>query len=513
MSSVLDEVLEGFEPSPQIVSVMAGARPATVLGLDIGTSGVRAALFDEQGVEIEDASVRLARSALDDVTMLDADDSVTLIAKAIDDVLERVTPHNLNIQLISISCFWHSLIGVDAAGHAITPVFTWAGTQATDAAGELRKSFNERSIHGRTGCRFHPSYWPAKLSWLRKEQPATFEATRQWMSFGEFLVLQLFGASTASISMASGTGLFNQRTCEWDPELVEALELKPETLPKLSESHTTFQGMVQKYAQRWPQLSEAKLFPAIGDGAANAIGSGCTTRDSLALMVGSSGALRLVYAGEPPDSLPPELWCYRADRQRVVLGGALSDGGNLYRWMRDSLLPSDDATSIERSLDLLEPDSHGLTILPFWSGERSTSWSLTAKGAIAGLTNRSQPIEILRAAMEAIAYRFALVHRALTPFTAGASVIASGTALRLSPVWIQILADVLGLPITLSAHRESSTRGAALLALEAAGKIANIEALNVAAGRTYEPDRSRHARYQAGLERQEKLYQQLISEI
>ena len=512
MSSVLDEVLEGFEPSPQIVSVMAGSRPATVLGLDIGTSGVRAALFDEHGVEIQDASVRLVRSALDDVTTLDADESVTLIAKAIDDVLQLVAPHHLNIQLISISCFWHSLMGVDASGHATTPVFTWASTQATAAARALRKSFDERSIHGRTGCRFHPSYWPAKLSWLRKEQPVTFAATRQWMSFGEFLVLQLFGESADSISMASGTGLFNQSTCEWDAELVEALELKTDTLPKLSESHPAFQGMLQKYAQRWPQLSEAKLFPAIGDGAANAIGSGCTTRNSLALMVGSSGALRVVYPGEPPDSLPPELWCYRADRQRLVLGGALSDGGNLYAWLRDSLLPSDDATFIERALDLLEPDSHGLTVLPFWSGERSTGWSLTAKGAIAGITNRTQPIEILRAAMEAIAYRFALVHRALTPFTAGASIVASGTALRLSPVWIQILSDVLGLPITLSTHRESSTRGAALLALEAAGKIANIEALNVAAGTTFEPDLSRHARYQAGVERQQTLYEQLIGD-
>jgi gluconokinase len=446
------------------------------------------------------------------VKMLDADESVTLVVNAIDYVLELVTPQHLNIKLISISCFWHSLIGVDADGHATTPVFTWASTQATAAARELRDSFDESSIHGRTGCRFHPSYWPAKLRWLRHDQPVTVEATRHWMSFGEFLVLQLFGETAASISMASGTGLFNQGTCEWDPELVEALEIRAETLPKLAESHTTFQGLVQKYAQRWPQLSEAKLFPAIGDGAANAIGSGCTTKNTLALMVGSSGALRVLYTGEPPETLPPELWCYRADRQRVVLGGALSDGGNLYAWLRESLLPSDDATSIERSLDLLEPDAHGLTILPFWSGERSTGWSLSAKGTIVGVTSRTQPIEILRAAMEAIAYRFALVHRALKPFTEDASIVASGTALRLSPVWIQILADVLGLTITLAPHRESSTLGAALLALEAAGKIVSLEALNVVAETTFEPDLSRHARYQAGLERQQKLYKKLIRE-
>jgi len=209
--------------------------------------------------------------------------------------------------------------------------------------------------------------------------------------------------------------------------------------------------------------------------------------------------------------LPSELWCYRADDKRVVVGGALSDGGNLFGWLRDSLLPSDDRESIERSLALLEPDAHGLTILPFWSGERSTGWSLTAKGSITGLTSKTQPIEILRAAMEAIAYRFALVHRALTPFAPNAAIVASGTALRSSPVWCQILADVLGSSITLSAQRESSTSGAALLALEATGKIANIESRNVVAETTFEPDMSRHERYLLGLERQQKLYQQLVT--
>jgi gluconokinase len=511
MSSVLDEVLEGFEPSPQIVSVMAGSRPATVLGLDIGTSGVRAALFDVRGYEIEGTSVRLSRSALDDVTTLDAEENVTLIATAVDQVLNLAEPQDLKIEIISISCFWHSLLGIDDKARATTPVYTWANTQANAAAAELRKSLDEPSVHSRTGCRLHPSYWPAKLAWLRQEQQKLFEANSRWMSLGEFLVLRICGETAASISMASGTGLFNQHRCDWDLALVSGLGLETDSLPILAGSHSTFQLSANSTA-RWPQLSEAKVFPAIGDGAANAIGSGCNTRDTLALMVGSSGALRVVYAGAPPDSLPPELWCYRVDEKRVVLGGALSDGGNLYGWLRDLLLPSDDNTSIERSLALQEPDAHGLTILPLWSGERSTGWSLDARGAVLGLTNKTQPIEILRAAMEAIAYRFSLIHRALAPFAPQANIIASGRALRCSAVWVQILADVLGVPITLSPQSESSTLGAALLALEAAGKIANIETRSVFAGTTFEPDRSRHERYQTGLERQQRIYNQLINE-
>jgi gluconokinase len=228
------------------------------------------------------------------------------------------------------------------------------------------------------------------------------------------------------------------------------------------------------------------------------------------LTVGSSAALRVLYRGEPPEQLPPELWCYRADEERVIIGGALSDGGNLYSWLRASFLQSEDDELIEKSLELFEPDAHGLTVLPFWSGERSIGWSLNARGSIIGLTSNTRPIEILRAAMEAVAYRLALIAEALAPFAPGANIIASGNALRCSPTWMQIITDVLGAPITLTQQRGPSILGAALLALEATGKIETLETRNVAVGTTFEPDMNRHARYRKAVERQQKFYKQLI---
>jgi gluconokinase len=513
MSTVLDEVLEGFEPSPQIVSVMAASKPAVVLGLDIGTSGVRASLFDERGSEIDGASVRVRPkpSAIEDFAAIDAEALLGLVAEAIDALFEKSYQHATRVELMSISCFWHSLVGVDAEANATTPVLTWADNQAAHAAKELRKRFDEAAIHSGTGCRFHSSYWPAKLLWLRDERPKAFAATSRWLSFGEFAGLRLFGETAASVSMASGTGLFNQRTCAWDGEFMQALDIDRESFPEISAPRETFYGLSEGYASRWPQLSEARLFPAIGDGAANSIGSGCTNRDRMALMVGTSGALRVVYEGEPPEALPSELWCYRADRRRVVVGGALSDGGGLYRWLRESLLAGYDSETIENALEALAPDAHGLTVLPFWSGERSTGWSVDARGTILGLNLHTQPIEILRAAMEAVAYRFALIERVLEPLAPGTSIIASGTALLSSPVWTQIVADVLGRPITLADTNEASTLGAALLALEAAGKIQNIETPRVSVGRTFEPDLSRHARYLEGLERHQRGYERVIA--
>jgi gluconokinase len=512
MSSALDEVLEGFEPSPELVSVMAGSKTAAVLAVDIGTSGVRASLFDERGLEIEGATVRIQQTLpeIGELAVTDAEANFDLVTQAIDALLDQPYQASAQIQLIAISCFWHSLMGVDAQGLATTPVFGWADTRAAAAVTELRRRFDEPRVHARTGCRFHPSYWPAKLLWLRSADPQAVAATSRWLSFGEYLVLRLTGETAASVSMASGTGLFNQRLLEWDSELIEGLGIAVESLPEISRTGQASGHLRPEYLARWPVLSEARICPPIGDGAANTIGSGCVTSAQAALMIGTSGAMRVLYEGEPPDELPSELWCYRADRKRVIVGGALSDGGGLYRWVKELLLPNDGSDSIEAALEIFEPDAHGLTVLPFWAGERSTGWSPEARGGILGLTLRTQPIEILRAAMEAIAYRFALIAKALDHLAPGANIIASGTALRSSPVWTQIIADVLGRPVMLSEPREASVRGAALLALEGAGKIKSIAGLPVRAEQTFEPNMSRHAYYQEGLKRQQRIYERVI---
>jgi gluconokinase len=514
MSNVLDEVLEGFEPSPALLSVMSGSHPPVLLALDIGTSGVRAALFDERGSEVAGQSIRVDShsSRFAEFGAIDADVLLENVAETLDVLFASFYQSDARIELIAVSCFWHSLVGVDAAGRATTPLFGWSDRRAAQAARQLRAKYDELKTHARTGCRFHPSYWPARLLRLRTEEPATFKSTRRWLSFAEYLTLHFFGETAASVSMASGTGLMDQRTCEWDQELLDAVGVDVAQLPEIASDHQTFHKLSSSYAHRWPQLSEARMFPAIADGAANNIGAGCSTREKAALMIGTSGAMRVLFQGEPPDRIPPELWCYRADRKRVVIGGALSDGGSLYRWIRKSMLSGEDSEWIEDELDRLDADAHGLTILPFWSGERSTGWNPNARGAISGMTLQTRPIEILRAGMEAVAYRFALIARALEPLAPGASVMVAGHALTSSPAWVQILADVLGRRLNVSERAEASTRGAALLALEAAGKIPGIEDFSVAVEAVFEPDMTRHTRYQVGLERQQQMYERVFSE-
>ena len=510
MSSVLDDVVDEVEPAPNIVSVMAGTKPSFVLSIDVGTSGVRAALFDDRGAEVPGAWARHRHHAetVSDFSELDADSLVDEVIETIDELFTYHFHSAGQIEWIAISAFWHSLIGVDVAGLPTTRLFTWADMRAAQFANYLRSRFNEQDIHSRTGCRFHPSYWPAKLQWLKHERSENFGATRCWLGFAAYLCLRLFGEMATSVSPASATGLFNQKDCDWDWEFIEALGISPDTLPQIRTQ--TSLRISEAFAFRWPALAEARLVTIVGDGASNNIGAGCSTKDRIALMIGTSGAMRVVFSGEPPGDIAPALWSYRASNSHVVVGGALSDGGGLFQWLTESMRVNEDLVALEQEIAALEPDSHGLTILPFWSGERSIGWMSDARGSIFGLRQQTTSVEIIRAAFESIAYRFALIARVLDRIAPGATIFASGNALRASPVWSQIIADVLGRPLLFGGSPEASIRGAALLALETVGKIATIEEETVSVEQVFEPDMTRHARYQEGLARQEELYERIF---
>jgi gluconokinase len=491
------------------------ARQPLVLAIDIGTSSARAAVYDSHACELSETDARAKRefrATADGGAEDDAERMLADVIRVVDDSHARADALDLEISAVAVSCFMHSLVGVDGEGKAITPVFGWADTRAASEVARLRECFDERSTHARTGCPFHASYWTAKLAWLRRTQGETFSRVARWLSFGEFLLMRLCDTQAASVSMASGTGLLDVRACVWDDELLAGLNLKREHLPRLATDEETF-ALKQDFAARWSRLRARPVFPVFGDGPANNVGAACVTRAHVALMIGTSGAMRVVFEGEPPNDLPASLWCYRLDRRRAAVGGALSDGGGLYEWMRETLALTNDDDEIERELAAMQPDAHGLTILPFWAGERSTHWNADARGAIIGLRTHTRPFDILRAALEAVALRFAALADDLEPFAAGAQLFASGGALRHSRAWTQVIADALGRPIRLSRAREASSRGVALVALEQLGAIKDLTDAPAPVYETFEPDADAHARFRDALARQESLYRSVFDRI
>jgi len=506
-----DEATNPLSDEAAAATTRDDAEPPFLLAVDVGTSSVRVALYDGRGREVEGTRASAERrfcTTADGGAEREAEASVEEVARVVDASLARL-PRRLaaHVEALALTCFWHSLVGVDASGRAVTPVYGWADTRAARCAERLRVEVDERETHARTGCRLHASYWPAKLLWLQTERASSWREAARWLSFSDLLTLRLCGDEATSLSMASGTGLLDARACVWDSALVRLLNLNDASLPRIAADGETLR-LSEEYAARWPPLRSARVLPAVGDGAANNVGEGCTTRRSVALMVGTSAAMRVVYEGEPPDVLPESLWCYRLDRRRVAVGGALSDGGGLYEWLARALSVERD----EAALAALAPAAHGLTVLPFWSGERSTGWNAHASGAILGLTMHTRPVEILRAGIEAVAYRLAGVAGALEAFAPGAEIRASGGALRASKLWTQVLADVLARPVRLSRVSEASSRGAVLLALEALGKIKSVSDIQVPAGDACQPDAARHAVYSRAAARQQQLYELLVAD-
>jgi gluconokinase len=420
---------------------------ATVLALDVGSSSVRAQRFDEEGEPVDE----LRQERYDG---RDPDEIVALSRR----VLDGADPDG-------ISSFGHSLIPLDAKGKPLTELLGWRDTRSADAAEWLRRRLDSDAVHARTGAYLHPAFWPAKLAWLAETQPEVFRKAERFVSFADYLR----GEAVTSRSLASGTGLLDLTTSRWDEELLAALGVDAERLPELED------------------------IPVWIDGVCSNLGANCTGGRA-ALMVGTSGALRILYETERPQPRPG-LFLYLLDEGRVVEGGAQSDGGNLYAWLQETLTPSAEVGDRE----------HGLTFLPFLGGERSTGWDPDATGTITGLTFDTTPDDIRQAALEGVGFRFAAIAELMPEIE---EIVATGGALLKDERWVQIMADTLARPVTLSGVREASLRGAAVAALERNG----YKPPDAPLGEVFHPREERAEAYRSARERQQRLYEELRGE-
>ena len=207
------------------------------------------------------------------------------------------------------------------------------------------------------------------------------------------------------------------------------------------------------------------------------------------------------------------LWLYLIDARRAVLGGALSEGGNMLYWL-DSILKLPLLADAESLVAALQPDGHGLTVLPFIAGERSLGWHANARMTISGIQAHTSPADLLRAGMESLAYQlnavFEQVCHTLQMERTSPRMIGSGGALLGSTTLGQVVVDTLGVPISPSLDHEASARGAALLALEAMGILPDVAQVPAHLKPEVKPDAERHVVYRKAAERQQKLYQTLL---
>ncbi|MSQ37737.1 MAG: carbohydrate kinase [Chloroflexi bacterium] len=477
------------------------AKAPLVLALDIGTSGMRGFVFDVRGYPVRSCIVTAdapLRTSPDGEATLDGDERFRATCGVIDAVLARLGRRAADLAAVAMSTFWHSLVGVDANGRATTRVLTWADTRAHGAAVALRHELDVAATHARTGCTIHASYWPAKLRYLAVSAPAAYARTAHWLSLGEMLHQRLFGDVTAGHGMASATGLYDQRRRDWDEPLIAHLRLARASLSAVGDASRI--GLRPAFARRWPALARVPWLPAIGDGACSNVGAGAVGPRTSALFVGTSGALRVVFPGTEPPVVPGG-WTYHLDADHLVAGGALSNGGNVVRWLGLHYPRLEPATLWKGRADASE-----LTALPLLAGDRSPTWDDAARGAITGLSLATRPEDVARAMLEGVAYRAArlwgLVNEALPEID---TVVATGGTLLAFPWLMQLFADALDRPLVMSGSGEGSARGAAIIALARLGAIKGLTGVRSPRGRVFRPRAEAHRRLAAGMERQRQL--------
>ena len=483
---------------------MPASRSPFVLAIDLGTSSVRTALFDGEARRLPGTLAQRSHAVThsdDGAAELDAEAVRANLDGCLRTTLARAGKRE--IAAVGVSCFWHSLIGVDARGQAVTPIYTWADSRCREDAARLRGELDEEAYHAQTGCMVRASFWPAKLRWLARTRPRVFGRVVRWQSPSEWLAgfYADGGADACAFGMATATGLFNPQTLVWEPELTARCGVRVEQLCPLSQEPLRVNRATARHS---PSLAGARWWPAIGDGAASNLGSGATWPGRAAINVGTSAAFRVMNAGQNPGA-PLGLFCYRVDAERYVVGGAVSNAGNLRAWCRRELRLSANDAALDRALAARPGPVASLVTLPFWSAERAPTWREDLGGVVQGLSQNTTALDLLQATTEAVYHRLALIADLSLASQQKVEIIVSGGVLK-STHLLQRLADVLGRPVRPSLEPEASLRGAAVYALDrsALGTAAHEEVRRLA-GPAVRP-RAKYAKlYARQRERQQRL--------
>lgn len=469
--------------------------------MDIGSSSTRSALFDETATPLRGSAASrqyTIRYTADGGAEINPRLLLGAAHSCINETL-RARSHsrtlrNVPVAAVAGSAFWHGLLGIGAAGRPLTPIWTWADDRARDDAEKMRRQLDELAVLQRTGCMLRAVFWPAKLRWIQRTQPNLSKRVRKWVSPAEWIFAQLFGSSSLSHSMASATGLYEVRRRGWDREMCGVCQVDEKKL-----------GPISDVAEiRKPQkLAGAKLFGAIGDGAAGNVGSDADLAGRVAINIGTSAAVRVVETGQHV-RIPFGLFRYVIDDRRTLFGGAISNAGNLHRWcLRELRLTPADQRAVT-SQRLAANDS--ITALPFWVPERAPSWPNDIGGALIGLSQSTSAIDIARAATTSAFYRLAdILEEIESALGQQREIIVSGGIVRSSPDSLRVLADALGRDLRVAAEPEASLRGAAVYALKKMGH----DVPRLPLGRKIRANKSFAAKHRARRQRQNELEQRL----
>jgi xylulokinase len=364
----------------------------------------------------------------------------------------------------------HGLTLLDQAGEVLRPAILWNDQRTGAQCDQIRERLGKKRLIEITGNDALTGFTAPKILWVREHEPETYTQVRHILLPKDYVRFKLTGAYATDRAGAAGTLLVDVKTRDWSGEVLEALEIPADWLPPTHEGPEVTGHISAEAAQATGLKAGAPVVGGGGDQAAQATGVGAVQPGIVALTLGTSG---VVFASTDQPFVEPEgrlhAFCHAAPGRWHLMGVMLSAAGSL-RWYRDTLAPGVDYDTLLAPAADVSPGSEGLLFLPYLTGERTPHPDPLARAAFVGLTVRHKQAHLTRAVLEGVAFglrdSFELIKAAgLAKIT---QVRVSGGGAR-SPLWRQILADVLDVELATVNTTEGAAYGAALLAGVAPG--------------------------------------------
>lgn len=443
-----------------------------LLGIDVGTTSLKAAVFNAEGKTLSSATV--------DYTLLTEGDRVEFAAERYWEITQeaiRKVSAEHRIDALAIDTQGETLILTDERGTPLCNAVVWLDNRATKEAAEIEQAFGRRRIYEVTGQPEVTATWPAcKLLWFQKHKPELWSRVRKIFLLEDYLLYRLTGEFAAEKTLQSSTLYFDIRSGNWWDEMLDYLHLTPDMLPHLSESGT----LVGK-------AGETAVVTGAIDQIAGAIGAGVVHKGLVSEMTGTTMAVFIPSESIPPydpDSIVP---ChYNFDGSYCLLSWSPTAGMAL-KWFKNNLCEQFSFRELDELADNVAPGSNGLAFLPYLCGSTMPRYNPKARASFTGLTLEHTRGHFVRSVLESVA---CMLRGMLDYLKIDAEEIRAMGGGAESPLWCQIKADMTGKRLVTLENRETACLGAAILAGVGAGAFQSVEtacAALVKPGKIYTP--------------------------
>ncbi len=440
------------------------------IGIDLGTSGLKALALTPQGQRVAEASASYPLlTPKPGWTEQNPADWLEAARQALSQLAQQLQQQGFTPVSIGLSGQMHGAVFLDSEGQVVRPAPLWNDQRTAQACAEIEARIPRAELIQRTGNPAVTGFQLPKLVWLRRAEPEAFARTALVLLPKDYLAYALTGQRATEPSDASGVGALHLQTQRWDTDLLEALGLSPDLFPPILPSHGVVGHLRADWAQATGLPPGLPVVAGAGDNAAAAIGLGISSnRPGLgSVSLGTSGVIFLPTLAPAPDPQGRiHLFCH-ADGGYHYLGVTLAAAGSL-QWYRDKLFPGVSFDELMEEAQQAPPGSEGLVFMPYLAGERSPYLDPELRGAWLGLSLAHGRGHLTRALLEGVALSLRDVLEVMRPLVVTEQLLAIGGGAR-SDFWLSILGSVLEVLLARTSIEEGPARGAAILGLAGAG--------------------------------------------